>query len=80
MATIQLEDGGWVAATRSTLLSGPQTLPAGTRVFSSYPGWPSEGKVLKRSQRVQVGWHAADRIIWVGQGGYWKWAKLRVDG
>jgi hypothetical protein len=62
-------------------------IPKGTIIWSTYPGWPLEGRPAGRTYEVSV-WNACwdqteerdngiilskGRITWAGTGGYWKW-------
>jgi hypothetical protein len=66
-------------------------IPKGTLVFSTYPGWPPEGKPAGRSYEVTVvrvgdrgkeqswkepGTRREKTVHWSGSAQYWKWCAL----
>jgi hypothetical protein len=51
----------------------PFYVTRGSRVFSTHPQWPSEGKVAGRGQHVYAVKDPDGRHTWPGSGGYWKW-------
>lgn len=53
----------------------PLIVPKGTRVYSTAPGWPNDGRLSQRQLKVWRYRRVVDRFVWAGSGGYWRWVE-----